>query len=474
VSPKRAEADGIETSAINNAGKGGLKVAVPKTSRMRRRVLVCAPQVLEEGETAVSASLWQDVTAPRRITPGLHLDGLEWPCLLMDDDTFYERLPVLSNFAKVAQPEHYTPVPDDWVVAVGDVRDSTGAIDRGLYKQVNMVGASVIAAVLNAIEHRAVPYVFAGDGAALCVPGAHREAVTRALGGVRRMARDEFAVRLDVGVVPVADLVQQGHAIMVARYRLSDTIEQAVFMGSGLYVAEERVKANPEGRYGVSPSVEGPADFSGLECRWDHVPSHREEIVALLVQATGASLQDDARIYDDVIGTLHKIYGDDDSRPVLHGQLRLAFAPDKLSTEQRVRTHGQGWWRRVLYWPALWMQNALGRLFMAMDWTTDETQWGNYKEDLEAHTDYRKMDGTLREVLAGTVDQRETFEAYLQEQYEAGNLVYGLDASDAAMVTCLVFKHEKEHVHFVDGADGGYAHAAQDLKERERGRGASG
>jgi hypothetical protein len=226
--------------------------------------------------------------------------------------------------------------------------------------------------------------------------------------------------------------------------------------------------------YGVSPSVEGPADFSGLECRWDHVPSHREEIVALLVQATGASLQDDARIYDNVIGTLHKIYGDDDSRPVLHGQLRLAFAPDKLSTEQRVRTHGQGWWRRVLYWPVLWMQNALGRLFMAMDWTTDETQWGNYKEDLEAHTDYRKMDGTLREVLAGTVDQRETFEAYLQEQYEAGNLVYGLDASDAAMVTCLVFKHEKEHVHFVDGADGGYAHAAQDLKERERRRGASG
>ena len=36
----------------------------------------------------------------------------------MDDDTFYERLPVLSNFAKVAQPEHYTPVPDDWVPAM--------------------------------------------------------------------------------------------------------------------------------------------------------------------------------------------------------------------------------------------------------------------------------------------------------------------------------------------------------------------
>jgi hypothetical protein len=35
------------------------------------------------------------------------------------------------------------------------------------------------------------------------------------------------------------------------------------------------------------------------------------------------------------------------------------------------------------------------------------------------------------------------------------------------MITCLVFQYEKEHVHFVDGADGGYANAARDLKERE-------
>jgi hypothetical protein len=387
----------------------------------------------------------------------------------MSDDTFYDRLPVLADFAEVARPDRYTPVPDDWIVAVGDVRDSTGAIDEGLYKQVNMVGASVIAAVLNAIGHRSVPYVFAGDGAALCVPGDHEASVTQALGGVREMAAEEFGLRLDVGVVPVRALVQDGHTVMVARYRLSDTIEQAVFMGNGLYVAEEQVKAEPDGPYGVPRSMDGPADFSGLECRWDHVPSHRDEIVSLLVHATGASLQDNARIYDDVIATLREIYGDGDSRPVLHGQLRMTFAPDRLASEQRVRTYGEQWWSRLLYWPKLWVQNALGVLFMTTDWTTSETQWGNYREDLEAHTDYRKMDGTLRQVLAGTVEQRKEFEAYLQAQYEAGTLVYGLDASDAAMITCLVFQYEKEHVHFVDGADGGYAHAARELKDRERG-----
>lgn len=385
----------------------------------------------------------------------------------MSDETFYDRLPVIDDFSEVAHPEHYTPVPDDWVVAVGDVRDSTGAIEEGRYQQVNVVGASVIASVLNAIGRRSVPYMFAGDGGALCVPGAYADRVEQALGGTRRMAREEFGLRLDVGVVPVEALVQQGHTIMVARYRLSDVIEQAVFLGSGLFVAEEQVKADSDGPYGVPSSSDGPADFSGLECRWDHVPSHREEIVAMLVRATGTSLQGRAQIYEDVISTLYRIYGEEEGRPVRQGQLHMAFAPGKLSTEQRVRTHGSSPLSRLLYWPKLWLQNTLGVLLMGMDWTTDATRWGQYKADLEAHTDFQKMDGALRQVVAGTTAQRKEFEAYLQAQYEKGALVYGLDVSDAAMITCLVFAYEQEHVHFVDGADGGYAHAARALKERE-------
>jgi hypothetical protein len=218
--------------------------------------------------------------------------------------------------------------------------------------------------------------------------------------------------------------------------------------------------------------VEGTADFSGLECRWDQVPSPQEEIVALLVRATGASLQDSARIYEDVLSTLRAIYeGVESSRPVRHGQLRMTFSPRKLATEQQVRTHGKGILERAVYWPKLFLQNVLGVVLMGMNWSTSETQWGNYRRDLEARTDFRKMDGTLRQVLAGTAEQRRQLEAYLQGQYQQGRLVYGLDASDAAMITCLVFQYEKEHVHFVDGADGGYAHAARALKERATARG---
>jgi hypothetical protein len=36
--------------------------------------------------------------------------------------------------------------------------------------------------------------------------------------------------------------------------------------------------------------------------------------------------------------------------------------------------------------------------------------------------------------------------------------------SPAALVTCLVRSYDGDHVHFVDGSDGGYALAAKQMK----------
>ena len=385
----------------------------------------------------------------------------------MPAETFYTDLCALEEFAEVANPAHYTPVPDDWLVAVGDVRDSTGAIERGQYKEVNVVGASLIAATLNVTGPYSVPYMFAGDGAALCVPPSCEQGVVRALAGTRAMAREEFGFQFTVGLVPVAELKEWGAPVLVARFQLSEVIEQAVFMGGGLHVAEEHVKSNPEGPYGIPESTPADADFSGLECRWRNVPSRKDEIVALLVQATGDSLDAHAHVYEEVIHTLRRIYGGPESRPLVHGQLQLSTRPSRLSIEHRIRTHGRGLRDGALYWGKILWEYLTGVLLMGTNWSTSATNWGDYKADLEAHTDYRKMDGTLRQVIAGTTAQRAELEDYLQTEYERGRLIYGLDASAEVMITCFVIQNEKEHVHFVDGADGGYAHAAKALKERE-------
>lgn len=47
-----------------------------------------------------------------------------------------------------------------------------------------------------------------------------------------------------------------------------------------------------------------------------------------------------------------------------------------------------------------------------------------------------------------------------------GKLNYGIHQSDAALVTCLINQVGVNHLHFVDGADGGYALAATDLKSK--------
>lgn len=45
--------------------------------------------------------------------------------------------------------------------------------------------------------------------------------------------------------------------------------------------------------------------------------------------------------------------------------------------------------------------------------------------------------------------------------------MYGLHQSDSALMTCSLFSlEESEHIHFIDGSDGGYALAARQLKQQ--------
>ena len=43
-------------------------------------------------------------------------------------------------------------------------------------------------------------------------------------------------------------------------------------------------------------------------------------------------------------------------------------------------------------------------------------------------------------------------------------LFYGIQISDSALMTCMVFDRKDRHLHFVDGASGGYALAAKQMK----------
>lgn len=380
--------------------------------------------------------------------------------------TFYDELPLIGSFRETAEAGRYVPLPDDWWLAAADIRGSTDAIRLGRYKEVNMAGASVIAALNNLYgDDRMLPYLFGGDGALVALPPDHIDEAKGILVYCRQAVRDAFGLTLASGLVSMRELRAQGHEVSAARLHVSDAIDQAVFWGSGITWAEDLVKAT-DLLDNVAPRV---ADFSGLECRWSQIPSDRDEIVSYIIQANGANDEEDVAIYDQCFERITGIYGSEtEYHPVNGDSLDLTFRPDLLRIEWRLRSHGMSWFGKLRYAVSLFCLQGIGMYLMKRRVTTESTEWGRYKADMIKHVDYRKFGDALRFVATGTIAQRRTLTEYLDAEFRARRLCYGVHPSFAAMLTCYVKSYQRNHVHFVDGTDGGYAKASQELKSRRR------
>ena len=391
------------------------------------------------------------------------------PFMAADPYAFYTALPVRSSFADVTMPEVYAALPEDWVIIIGDVEGSTAAIERGQYKDVNLVGSSLLVATFNALGHANLPFVFGGDGATLALPMSELERARPAFLATRRMARDGFDLGLRIGVVPLCDIRAAGHDARVARVRLSEKFSLAAFWGGGLAWAEKMVKHPEAGaRYRIEEYATPTAEtFVGLECRWRGVPSEKGETLSLLVQAVAADDANRVRIYTAVLEKLREIYGDQgEGHPIAEAQLQIARKTAEYDGETKVQRSQSGTLGRTWYRLQARFVGILGDWLMRHQKTAFKTDWGKYKRDTVAHSDYQKFDGVLRMVLSSTEAQRTQLVEWLHQRYREGELAYGLHISTEALVTCLIFEREGGHLHFIDGANGGYALAANKLKLR--------
>ena len=158
----------------------------------------------------------------------------------MTSQRFYAGLPVITDFDAMTRGESYTPLPDDWHVALCDVRNSTAAVQAGKYKNVNSLGAAAITAVLNAAGDLDIPFSFEGDGCVLCVPPELLDDTRAALAKTQVVARDSFEIDLRIATVPAQRIREAGYPILVARYRVSEHYVQAVFAGLPAAIAEAR------------------------------------------------------------------------------------------------------------------------------------------------------------------------------------------------------------------------------------------
>src|SRR5271154_2763853 len=115
-----------------------------------------------------------------------------------DTSSFYATVPVRRGFRSLMDPAQYVPLPDDWLVGIADIVQSTKAIAEKRYKAVNMAGAAVIASVTNALGGREFPFVFGGDGASFAIAPGDREHAHSALAATAAWAAGELGLNLRV------------------------------------------------------------------------------------------------------------------------------------------------------------------------------------------------------------------------------------------------------------------------------------
>ncbi|MFK8002841.1 MAG: DUF3095 domain-containing protein [Polyangiales bacterium] len=377
---------------------------------------------------------------------------------MSNDDLFYEDLAPLADFGDVADPSHYAPAPANWLLVITDVEGSTKAIEEGRYKDVNALGVASIVAIQNACSGIDLPFVFGGDGATLLCPGSKRAALESAIRGLQKRATDGFQLGMRGGIVPVGALRDAGHEVLVARFAASKDASFAMLAGSGITVGEKWVKDKVRGKEFAVEAGPTHADFEGFECRWKPIPAQNGEMLSVLVQALGDEREDLTQVYQEVIANFERIL-DGDGRPVATSNLQLGDAKGDFASELKLR--GQGWVPAGL---AMLAKNRIGQ--NSMD--TGKTRLGfngrEYRQEVAANTDFRKFDDTLRMVIDVSTAQKDALLVFLESEREAGRLIYGVHSAKSALMTCVIRERKGNHVHFVDGANGGYALAAKQLK----------
>jgi hypothetical protein len=374
-----------------------------------------------------------------------------------NSDGFYTALPVLRGFRSLMDPARYTPLPDDWTVGIADVVQSTKAIAEKRYKAVNMAGAAVIASITNALEGREFPFVFGGDGASFAVSPRDADTAREALAATAAWVDGELGLTLRVALIPIADIRKQGLDVRVARYGPSPNLSYAMFAGGGLSWADAAIKS---GAFAVTPAPPGTwPDLTGLSCRFDEFRAARGLILSVMVlPAPGA---DPAAFRALTEGTVALVEGSPHAgRPVPDGAPGMRWPPPGVEFEART-VKGDRRLRRA----AVLAQTLVAYLFMKSGIRVGSFVPATYLRQVVENSDFRKYDDGLRMIIDCTPDLADAIERRLAAQ--AGTALYGLHRQETAMMTCFTPSPTRsDHVHFIDGAQGGYAAAATALKAK--------
>lgn len=374
---------------------------------------------------------------------------------------FYTNLPLremaLSDL--LAQANLFAAVPEDWQVIITDIKGSTQAVQSGLHQEVNLIATGSIIAALNIARAQdiGIPFFFGGDGATLLAPQPLLHPIMQALREHQENSARLLDLELRVGHIPVNTIYEQALQLRLAKVKISDIYSIPVVIGNGLRFAETLIKG-PDFQ-GFHPNLtDSTLNLEGMECRWNKIkpPKNSNEIVCLLVDVPNESLH--AQVFKQVLDSIDRIYGPQLQRnPISVPQLRLQATPGKIAREMRVKLGRFN----LVYLIINWLGTLFGKFYF------EHYQSGkSYLQTLVALADTLVLDGRINTVISGTPQQRMELTKTLDKIEQEGNMKYGLHISPESVMSCYVRDRQDQHIHFVDGSEGGYTKAAGVLKQK--------
>jgi len=316
----------------------------------------------------------------------------------------------------------------------------------------------VIAAVTNALDGREFPFVFGGDGASFAVAPEDLERARAALSSTAIWVEESLNLVMRVALVPVASVRDEGLDIRVARFGPSPNLSYAMFSGGGLGWAEAAMK---RGEFAVPKAPPGTQpDLSGLSCRFEEIPATRGLILSVLVvPQQGADAKAFRHLIEEIIALVERT--PNAGRPVPAGGPPLRWPPVGAELEARAKRGGSLLKRHA----HVLIHTLIAYLIVRFDIKVGGFVPKTYTQQVVENSDFRKYDDGLRMILDCTPELAEALTLRLAAAASVGIAGYGLHRQDAAMMTCFTPSAlRNDHVHFIDGARGGYASAAIALK----------
>ena len=376
---------------------------------------------------------------------------------------FYSNLPVnkMSVGDLVANKSLFSVIPEDWHILVADIKNSTQAIKNGRHNEVNLVATGSIIAVLNIVysEKINVPFFFGGDGAVILVPPKYLKSAMSALEKHRENALNNFGFDLKIGHIPVEVIYREKIELIIAKVEINEVFIIPVILGDGLQFAENLIKNEDPLKKINFKTDQFPLNLSGMECKWDKIkpPEETQEVVSLIV--TGCGDQDPSKIFSEVLKAIDEIYGSAKRRkPISVKRLRLKAGFKKINSEMRAK---------LGRFDLFYLLKNLMRANFGKYYLKNSKSGKSYLKKLVELTDTLTIDGRINTVITGTSEQRISLISFLDYLEKSDKIKYGLHVSQESVMSCYVRNMgTNEHIHFVDGADGGYTRAANSLKQK--------